>query len=95
MSDIEDELRDIYRLNLSTSATSLITNKVTQSSIEWQNRPRERFYTVVWMDGIVFKVRESGKIINKTVYLRVGLNDRGYKEVLDMWIGKQKILPSG
>jgi transposase, mutator family len=95
VSDIEDELRDIYRLNLSTSATSLITNKVTQSSIEWQNRPRERFYTVVWMDGIVFKVRESGKIINKTVYLRVGLNDRGYKEVLDMWIGKQKILPSG
>lgn len=43
---------------------------------------------VVWMDGIVFKVRESGKIINKTVYLCVGLNNKGYKEVLGMWIGK-------
>lgn len=43
---------------------------------------------VVWMDGIVFKVRESGKVINKTVYLCVGLNNRGYKEVLGMWIGK-------
>jgi Transposase and inactivated derivatives len=47
---------------------------------EWQNRPLERLYMVVWMDGIVFKVRESGKVINKTVYLCVGLNTRGYKE---------------
>lgn len=42
------------------------------------------------MDGIVFKVREAGKIINKTVYLCVGLNDKGYKEVLGMWIGKSE-----
>ena len=88
VSDIEDELREIYKINVSTSAISIITNKVTQSAIEWQNRPLERLYMVVWMDGIVFKVRESGKIINKTVYLCVGLNDRGYKEVLGMWIGK-------
>ena len=88
VSDIEDELRDIYQINLSTSAISIITNKVTQAAIEWQNRPLERLYMVVWMDGIVFKVRESGKVINKTVYLCVGLNKRGYKEVLGMWIGK-------
>jgi putative transposase len=88
VSDIEDELRDIYEINLSTSAISIITNKVTQAAVEWQNRPLDRLYMVVWMDGIVFKVRESGKIINKTVYLCVGLNDRGYKEVLGMWIGK-------
>ncbi len=88
VSDIEDELRDIYQINLSTSAISIITNKVTQTAIEWQNRPLERLYMVVWMDGIVFKVRESGKVINKTVYLCVGLNNRGYKEVLGMWIGK-------
>ena len=84
VSDIEDELRDIYKINLSTSAISIITNKVTQAASEWQNRPLERFYMVVWMDGIVFKVRESGKVINKTVYLCVGLNSRGYKEVLGM-----------
>ncbi len=88
VSDIEDELRDIYQINLSTSAISIITNKVTQAAIEWQNRPLERLYMVVWMDGIVFKVRESGKVINKTVYLCVGLNNRDYKEVLGMWIGK-------
>lgn len=88
VSDIEDELRDIYKINLSTSSISIITNKVTQAASEWQNRPLERLYMVVWMDGIVFKVRESGKVINKTVYLCVGLNSRGYKEVLGMWIGK-------
>jgi len=88
VSDIEDELRDIYGINLSTSAISIITNKVMQAASEWVNRPLERLYMVVWMDGIVFKVRESGKVINKTVYLCVGLNDRGYKEVLGMWLGK-------
>ena len=88
VADIEDELREIYDIELSTSAISIITNKVTQAAVEWQNRPLERLYMVVWMDGIVFKVRESGKIINKTVYLCVGLNNKGYKEVLGMWIGK-------
>lgn len=90
VSDIEDELRDIYGINLSTSAISIITNKVTQAASEWVNRPLERLYMVVWMDGIVFKVRESDKVINKTVYLCVGLNDRGYKEVLGMWLGKSE-----
>lgn len=90
VSDIEDELRDIYEINLSTSAISIITNKVTQAALEWQNRPLDRLYMVVWMDGIVFKVRESGKIINKTVYLCVGLNERGYKDVLGMWSASRK-----
>ena len=54
VSDIEDELRDIYKINLSTSSISIITNKVTQAASEWQNRPLERLYMVVWMDGIVF-----------------------------------------
>ena len=88
VSDIEDELRDIYGINLSSSAISIITNKVTQAAAEWQNRPLERQYMVVWMDGIVFKVRESGKVINKTIYLCVGLTTAGYKEVLGMWLGK-------
>jgi transposase-like protein len=88
VSDIETEMQEIYGLNLSTSAISLITNKVSQAAIEWQNRPLESLYMIVWMDGIVFKVREGGKVINKTVYLCVGLNKDGLKEVLGMWIGK-------
>lgn len=88
VSDIEDELRDIYQVNLSSSVISVITNKVTQSALEWQNRPLSQQYMIVWMDGIVFKVRDGGKVINKTVYLAVGLDKTGRKEVLGMWIGK-------
>ena len=89
-SDIEDELREIYGINLSSSAISIITSKVTQSASEWQNRPLESLYLIAWMDGIIFKVREAGKVINKTVYLCIGLNMKGYKEVLGMWIGKNE-----
>ena len=79
VSDIESEMQEIYGINLSTSAISIITNKVSQAASEWQNRPLESLYMIVWMDGIVFKVRENGKVINKTVYLCVGLNKEGLK----------------
>lgn len=88
VSDIEEEMKEIYGITLSTSAISVITSKVTHAAIEWQNRPLESLYLIVWMDGIVFKVRENGKVINKTVYLCVGLNKEGLKEVLGMWVGK-------
>ena len=71
VSDIEEEMREIYEIELSTSAISIITNKVNQAAQEWQNRPLDPVYLIVWMDGIVFKVRDNGKIVNKTVYLIV------------------------
>ena len=90
VSDIEEEMREIYEIDLSTSAISIITNKVNQAAQEWQNRPLDPVYLIVWMDGIVFKVRDNGKIINKTVYLCVGLKQNGLKEVLGMWVGKSE-----
>jgi transposase-like protein len=88
VSDIEEEMKEIYGINLSTSSISIITHKVSQMALEWQNRPLDSLYLIVWMDGIVFKVRDNGKVINKTVYLCVGLNKEGLKEVLGMWVGK-------
>jgi len=90
VADIEDELQEIYGYKLSTSAISIITDKVNQRVLDWQNRPLEAVYCVVWMDGIVFKVRQSGKVINKTIYLAVGLNREGYKELLGMWLGQNE-----
>ena len=90
VSDIEEEMREIYEIELSTSAISIITNKVNQAAQEWQNRPLDPVCLIVWMDGIVFKVRDNGKIINKTVYLCVGLKQNGLKEVLGMWVGKSE-----
>ena len=90
VSAIEEETREIYEIELSTPAISIITNKVNQAAQEWQNRPLDPVYLIVWMDGIVFKVRDNGKIINKTVYLCVGLKQNGLKEVLGMWVGKSE-----
>ncbi len=65
-SDIEQQLHEIYDFRVSTSTISNITNKISGDIIAWQNRPLESVYLIVWMDGIVFKVRENSKVINKT-----------------------------
>jgi len=90
VSDIESEMKEIYDISLSSSSISIITNKVNQAAIEWQNRPLDSQYLIVWMDGIVFKVRDNGKVVNKTVYLCIGLNKLGHKEVLGMWVGSSE-----
>ncbi len=90
VSDIEEQIREVYNFQVSTSTISRITDAVASDVIAWQNRPLEPVYLVVWMDGIVFKVRENSKVINKTIYLAVGLNRDGLKEVLGMWLGRNE-----
>lgn len=89
-SDIEEQIREVYNFEVSTSTISRITEKVTEDIVAWQNRPLEPVYLIVWMDGIVFKVRENSKVINKTVYIAVGLRRDGKKEVLGLWLGKNE-----
>lgn len=86
--DIEESVKDIYGIKVSESSISSITGVVLEDVRQWQQRPLEPIYYVVWMDGIVMKVRQNGKVINKTIYLIIGLNKEGYKEVLGMWIGE-------
>jgi transposase-like protein len=90
VSDIEEQIREVYNFQVSTSTISRITDAVASDVIAWQNRPLEPVYLVVWMDGVVFKVRENSKVINKTIYLAVGLNRDGHKEVLGMWLGRNE-----
>lgn len=87
-SDIEEQLRELYDFRLPPSTISTITARVSDDVLAWQNRPLDPLYMIVWMDGIVFKVRENNKVINKTIYLAVGLNTAGRKEVLGLWLGK-------
>lgn len=89
-SDIEEQIREVYDIDVSTSTISRITDRITNDAVAWQNRPLEPVYLIVWMDGIVFKVRENSKVINKTVYIAVGLRRDGKKEVLGLWLGKNE-----
>ena len=90
VSDIEEQVRDVYKFDVSGATISRITARVAEDIVAWQNRPLEPVYLIVWMDGIVFKVRENSKVINKTVHIAVGLRRDGLKEVLGMWLGKNE-----
>lgn len=90
VADIEEQIKDVYKFEVSSSTISRITSRVAEDIVAWQNRPLDPVYLIVWMDGIVFKVRENSKVINKTVYIAVGLKRDGLKEVLGMWLGKNE-----
>jgi putative transposase len=90
VSDIEEQMREIYGFEISPSNISRMTDRIMQDITSWQNRPLESTYLVVWMDGIVFKVREGSRIQEKTIYLAIGLGVEGRKEVLGIWLGKNE-----
>ena len=89
-ADIEEQIREVYDFDVSTTTISRITDAVTNDIVAWQNRPLEPVYLICWMDGIVFKVRENSKVVNKTMYIAVGLRRDGKKEVLGLWLGKNE-----
>jgi transposase-like protein len=86
--DIEATIKEIYGVEVSEGSVSNITSAVLEDIKEWQQRPLEPVYFVVWMDGIVVKVRQNGKVQGKTIYLMIGLKQTGLKEVLGMWISE-------
>ncbi len=90
VSDIEEQIKDVYKFEVSAATISRITSRIAEDIVAWQNRPLEPVYLIVWMDGIVFKVRENSKVVNKTIYIAVGLRKDGFKEVLGMWLGKNE-----
>ena len=90
VSDIEAQIKDIYNFDISPSTISRITEVISEDIVSWQNRPLNSVYLIVWMDCIVFKVRENNKVVNKAVYLAVGLSTEGKREVLGMWLGKHE-----
>lgn len=85
-TDIQQQIEQIYGVQVDSTSVSNITNVLTESIKEWQNRPLEEVYFVVWMDGISIKIRHNGKIVNKTIYLVIGLTQEGMKQVLGMWV---------
>jgi len=88
--DIEDNVRDIYGAEIPSSLVSRITDKILPDVLEWQNRPLESVYPVVFFDGIMFNVRQDSKVIKKCIYSLLGISLEGYKEILGFWISQNE-----
>ena len=85
--DISTHLRDVYGVDASAEMISHMTDRILPIAKEWQNRPLERKYAIVFMDAVHFHVREDNRTIKKAVYVAIGTRLDGTREVLGMWIG--------
>lgn len=85
--DISTHLHDVYGVDASAEMISHMTDRILPIAKEWQNRPLEKKYAVVFMDAVHFHVREDNRTVKKAVYVAIGVKLNGIKEVLGMWIG--------
>ena len=90
VSDIEEHIREIYGVNVSESTVSRITDKILPEAKEWQQRPLESVYAVVFLDAIHYHVRSEGQVVKKAVYIAIGIDLDGRKDVLGMWVGENE-----
>jgi putative transposase len=89
-SDISEQVQQIYGVEVSEGTISNVTARITEHVKEWQNRSLESLYYVVWMDGIILKIKQDGRYQNKCIYLVIGLKQDGLKEVLGMWLSESE-----
>ena len=89
-SDIESHIDEIYGYQVSDSTITRITDKILPIAKEWQNRPLESVYPIVFMDAIHYHVRSEGQIVKKAVYIAIGINSFGEKDVIGMWVGENE-----
>jgi transposase-like protein len=88
--DIKAHLEKVYNVEVSPDLISRVTNAVLEEVREWQNRPLEKSYAIVYLDALSVKSREDGKSVNKSVYVALGVNFEGQKEVLGLWIAQSE-----
>lgn len=88
--DISSHIKDIYGFGISETMVSKITNKILPTIEEWQNRPLEKIYPMVFLDAIHYHVRENNIVFKKAVYIALGYNLEGFKEILGMWVGENE-----
>ena len=85
--DIQETLEDLYGIEVSPTTVSKITDKVWSLVEDWQNRPLASIYPIIYLDGIHLKIRREGKVENTAVYVVLGIDLNGYRDVLGHWIG--------
>ena len=88
--EIVETLRELYDTEISATLVSKVTSAVIEQVTEWQSRPLDAIYPIVYLDCIVLKIRQDKQVINKAVYLALGVNIEGQKELLGMWISENE-----
>ena len=88
--DIESHMKELYDIDISDSTISRITDKILPIVKEWQQRPLEPIYAVVFLDAIHYHVRSEGRIVKKAVYIILGIDMEGHKDVLGMYVGENE-----
>ncbi|CTS58322.1 transposase [Escherichia coli] len=78
--------KEMYDVDVSHTLISKVTDAIKEQVAEWQSRQLDALYPIVYMDYIVVKVRQNGSVINKAVFLALGINTEGQKELLGMWL---------
>jgi len=88
--DIVATFKEMYNADVSASLISKVTDGVLERVVEWQSRPLETVYPIVYLDCTVVKIRQDKQVINKAVYLALGVNLDGHKELLGMWLSENE-----
>lgn len=88
--DISAHLQEMYGIDISTGTLTAVTDKIIHTVKEWQARPLDSIYPIIWMDAIHYKIRENGKVLGKAVYTILGVNLEGRKEVLGLYISENE-----
>lgn len=88
--DIVAVFEEMYGAEISAGLVSQVTNGVMEQVIEWQNRPLDAVYPIVYLDCIVLKIRQDKRVINKAIYLVLGINIEGHKELLGLWMSENE-----
>ena len=81
---------EMYGTEVSAGLVSKVTNTVMEQVIEWQARPLDAVYPIVYLDCIVVKIRQNKRVINKSIYLALGINIEGHKELLGLWLSENE-----
>lgn len=88
--DIVDSFKEMYDADVSAGLISQVTNAVLEKVHEWQSRPLDDVYPVVYLDCLVVKIRQDKRVINKAIYIALGINMEGHKELLGMWLSENE-----
>lgn len=88
--EIVTTFKEMYGADVSAALISKVTDAVIEQVVEWQSRPLDSVYPIVYLDCIVVKIRQDKKVINKSIYLALGVNMEGQKELLGMWLSENE-----